>query len=314
MSALTSVIIVSHWSGATIGACLDQVLAAAGNHQVIVADNQSGDDTLMEVRQRLDAQPAGDPDALPARLKLIANDHNRGFASACNQGAAVADGDVLVFLNPDAFVAADSLARLRSLLASRPGLGLLGCRVVDQAGRPSGPQRRREPPWRRSLMSLTGLARFEHRWPALAGIEHPAGLGSMAKAPGEPVDPVDAVNGALMMLPAPVFHAIGGFDKGFRLHAEDLDLCRRVREAGWLVGHASAIVITHIGGVSSRRRPLWVHWCKTRSLWRYFRKHEPQAGPLLRLAVASGLLLRWALAVPAAVLASVRNRLRSGRG
>ncbi|MCK9490288.1 MAG: glycosyltransferase family 2 protein [Xanthomonadales bacterium] len=307
MSALTSVIIVSHWSQATIGACLDRVLAAAGNFQVIVVDNQSGDDTLAQVRQRLDTSPANSRNASPARLKLIANDHNRGFASACNQGAAVADGDVLVFLNPDAFVAADSLARLRQVLDQCPQLGLLGCRVVDQAGRPSGPQRRREPTWRRSLMSLTGLARFEHRWPALAGIE-PAGTVAAATDQAEPVDLVDAVNGALMMLPARVFHAVGGFDEGFRLHAEDLDLCRRVRDAGWQVGHAGAVEITHIGGVSSRRRPLWVQWCKTRSLWRYFRKHEPQAGALLRLVVAIGLVLRWSAAVAAALLAWPRRK------
>lgn len=309
MRALTSVIIVSHWSQATIGRCLDSLLAAAGNLQLIVVDNQSGDGTLAQVRQRLDALPVQQRDAEPAPLLLLANDHNRGFASACNQGAALAAGDVLVFLNPDAFPAADSLARLRRILERQPQVGLLGCRVLDEAGQPSGPQRRREPTWRRSLMSLTGLARFEHRWPALAGIEQPAASPSSGPGGdgGDAVDYVDAVNGALMMLPARVFHAVQGFDEGFRLHAEDLDLCRRVRDAGWRVAHAAGVAITHIGGVSSRRRPLWVQWCKTRSLWRYFRKHQPDAGLVLRLAVAAGLALRLAVSVPAALLAGRRR-------
>lgn len=308
MPALTSVIIVSHWSQATLGACLDQVLAAAGQPQVIVVDNQSGDGTLGQVQRRLQTLASAQGGAGPERLKLIANDHNLGFASACNQGAAAADGDVLVFLNPDAFPTPDSLAHLRALLDERPKMGLLGCRVVDQAGRPSGPQRRREPTWRRSLMSLTGLARFEARWPALAGVEQPA-----TRRRGDAVEQVDAVNGALMMLPAAVFRTVGGFDEGFRLHAEDLDLCRRVREAGWQVGHAGQVQITHIGGVSSRRRPLWVHGCKTRSLWRYFRKHEADAGPVLGTAVAVGLALRWLAGLPAVLVASIRHKRRSRR-
>lgn len=81
-------------------------------------------------------------------------------------------------------------------------------------------------------------------------------------------------------------HQVGGFDAGYRLHAEDLDLCRRVREAGVQVACANDVCVLHLRGVSSRRRPLFVEWHKHRGLWRYFRRFEAaQCAPWQRAAV-----------------------------
>ena len=67
---------------------------------------------------------------------------------------------------------------------------------------------------------------------------------------------------------------------GYRLHAEDLDLCRRVRDAGAVVAVANDVRVVHVRGVSSRSRPLFVEWHKHRGLWRWFRKFEaPHARP-----------------------------------
>jgi GT2 family glycosyltransferase len=288
VAGLTSVVIVSHRSLATLGDCLAAVLASTAPGEVIAGDNGSDDGSAGLLAELAASQP---------RLQVIVNPDNRGFGAACNQGARLATGDALLLLNPDAFVPVDALARLRTVLGLDPAIGLLGCSVVDADGRPHGPQRRREPTWRRSLMSLTGLARLERRWPALAGVERPAPAPMMAVT-----EAVDAVNGAVMLLPTGLFRALGGFDEGFRLHAEDLDLCRRVRDAGRRVAIAPAIAVRHVGGVSGRRRPLWVEWQKTRSLWRYFRKHQPDAGPVVRAVVALGLGLRLLLRAPLLLL------------
>ena len=90
---------------------------------------------------------------------------------------------------------------------------------------------------------------------------------------------MEAVSGALMFLPAVLFVRIGGFDEGYRLHAEDLDLCRRVRQAGYEVLVVNDLAVTHLRGVSSRRRPAWVEWQKHRGMWRYFRKFEAAQTP-----------------------------------
>jgi len=109
---------------------------------------------------------------------------------------------------------------------------------------------------------------------------------------------VDAVSGALMVLPRRLFERIGGFDAGYRLHAEDLDLCRRAREAGAMVAVANDVRVLHLRGVSSRARPLFVEWHKHRGLWRYFRKFEaPRRGPFVRVAVFFAIVLRFPVAI-----------------
>ena len=288
----TTAVVVTHCSATTLEACLRAALSSTAPVEVVVVDNASDDATRLLLAEQQRAEPF---------LTVQLNDDNRGFASACNQGAALARGDALLFLNPDAFVEPDTVRRLRALLAAHPDVGLLGCTVLDEGGRPHGPQRRREPTWRRSLMSLCGLSRLESRWPALAGVEVRTPL------PARELADVDAVNGALMLVPRLVFEQVGGFDEAFRLHAEDLDLCRRIRDAGLRVAMAPEICVTHVGGVSSRRRRFHVEWWKTRSLWRYFRKHDAAAGSRgIAAVIALGLALRLVLKLPLLLLKALR--------
>jgi GT2 family glycosyltransferase len=106
-----------------------------------------------------------------------------------------------------------------------------------------------------------------------------------------------------MLLPRALFAGIGGFDQGYRLHAEDLDLCRRVRLAGASVAVANEVEVLHVRGVSSRRRPLFVEWHKHRGLWRYFRKFEAgRRGLPVRLAVFAMIWGRFPFAVLRAAL------------
>ncbi len=87
------------------------------------------------------------------------------------------------------------------------------------------------------------------------------------------------------------------------LHAEDLDLCRRVRQAGAMVAVANEAEVLHVRGVSSRARPLFVEWHKHRGLWRYFRKFEAaRRGRITRLAVFAMIWGRFPLAALRAAL------------
>jgi GT2 family glycosyltransferase len=112
-----------------------------------------------------------------------------------------------------------------------------------------------------------------------------------------PVQPVDAVSGALMLMPRALFTRLGGFDSGYRLHAEDLDLCRRARQSGARVGVANDVQVMHVRGVSSRARPVFVEWHKHRGLWRYFQKFEAARRSLpTRAAVFALVWLRFPVA------------------
>jgi len=279
---LTSVIIVAADSGAGPAECIRRVLESTTAVEAVVVDNASTDGSVDAVASHW---------AHDARVRIVRNAQNLGFGSGCNRGAAIARGDALLFLNPDCVVAPDTLARLRA--ASEPTLGLLGVDIVDATGAPEPASRRRDPLFRRAFMALTGLARFEGRWPALAGVALPPASNR------PPIEDVDAVSGALMYLPRAAFDRVGGFDEGYFLHAEDLDLCRRVRDAGMRVACVNAIKVVHGKGGSSRHRPLFVARHKHRGLWRWFVKFDPAArNPLLRTAVWIGLWSHFAALLP----------------
>jgi GT2 family glycosyltransferase len=279
-SGLTSVVIVAADSGPALVECVAGVLAGSAPVEVMVVDNASRDQSVDAVASR----HSGD-----ARVRIVRNAHNLGFGSGCNRGAAVAAGDALLFLNPDCEIAADVVLRLRAQLNS--DIGVLGVGIVNPDGTPEPASRRRDPTLRRSLMTLTGLARFEALSPLFAGVTLPP--------PGHGLEPVDAVSGALMLVPRAVFDQIGGFDEGYFLHAEDFDLCRRVRDSGFRVACDNSITVKHGKGGSSRHRPLFVARHKHRGMWRWFAKFDPAArNPLLRAVVCAGLWLHFVAQAP----------------
>ncbi|QNH18302.1 glycosyltransferase family 2 protein [Xanthomonas sp. SS] len=245
-----AVVVVTYESGSTIDACLQRLRAAADVAQIRVVDNASRDDTLAIVqRHALEDR----------RVRFVANPDNPGFASACNQGAAASDAPWLAFVNPDLMVEADTLALLRAQVAAL-GDALLGVEQVDEHGRADAAVRRRDPDF-------------------AAMLRHPLAGSRLAVTvdPAQPLQRVDAISGALMLLPRALFNRIGGWDAGYRLHAEDLDLCRRARQAGATVAVCNRLRVLHVRGVSSRKRPWFVEWHKHRGLWRYFRKFEAPA-------------------------------------
>jgi N-acetylglucosaminyl-diphospho-decaprenol L-rhamnosyltransferase len=265
-----SVVVVSHNSGAALADGVHALLAQRTAIEVILVDNASVDGSV----ERLPADP---------RLAIERNPDNRGFARACNQGAKRARAEVLLFLNPDCLLPADAIERLLHHLRAEAGLGVLGAQLLDPDGSPQAAARRRTPTPGRALRLALGLPR--------AAIE-PASAAARAT-----LEPVDAVSGALMLMPRAAFDAVGGFDEGYVLHCEDLDLCRRVLQHGYRIALANDVRVTHLKGTSSRRRPVWVEWQKHRGMLRYFRKFDAAASPRwMRLAVPLAVWARFPLA------------------
>ncbi len=248
------VVIVAHNSGPLLTECVERVLANEACGEVVVVDNASSDRSIETVRAIVDR-----------RLRVEVLPDNRGFAVACNRGAALTAAPWLLFLNPDALLKDDTLSRLLQIVRADAGIGLLGADVRDARGQREAAARRSDPTLGRLI--ATQLARL----PGLAAM---ARHGLERSVRDEALSDVDAVSGALMLLSRRMFERVGGFDEGFFLHAEDLDLCRRVRASGDRVVVANAIAVTHAQGTSSRSRPYFVVWHKHRSLWRYFSKHE----------------------------------------
>ena len=273
-------IVVSYQSAETIDECLLRLRGADGVGAIRVVDNGSGDGT-MEIVQR---HATRDP-----RVHFIANPDNPGFAIACNQGAEDLPRTNgirwLAFVNPDCLVETDTLATLRAHAIASGREVLLGADLVDETGERDAAARRRDPDFGAMLASLG------------RGAASAAQLG-VALNDAQALQPVDAISGALMLVPRELFERLRGFDAGYRLHAEDLDLCRRARDAGALVAVANDVRVVHIRGVSSRSRPLFVEWHKHRGLWRYFSKFEAQRRSMpVRAGVFAAIWLRFPVAV-----------------
>ncbi|SKA20063.1 glycosyltransferase [Novilysobacter spongiicola] len=285
-------VVVSHQSASTLDACLLRLRAATGMGAIRVVDNQSNDGSLEILHRHASADP---------RVRFIGNPDNPGFAVACNQGATdvavtAADCRWLAFVNPDCLVDADTLSRLRTL-AGDTGDFLLGADLVGEDGVRDPAARRRHPDFGAMLGAIAGRV-------GRVGGDARTGMAIPADDRVE-LQPVEAISGALMFMPRPLFERIEGFDEGYRLHAEDLDLCRRATQAGANIAVANRVRVVHVRGVSSRSRPLFVEWHKHRGLWRYFRKFEAQRrGAWVATAVFLAIWLRFPIA-------AVRARWRS---
>ncbi len=275
----TGVVIVNYNAGNWLPRCVEAVAESAGPVEIIVVDNASTDDSV----ERLCA-------ALPmaARVEVVRNTANTGYARACNQGAAQTEAFTLVFLNPDCIVESDTLAILRRALDEDSRAGLAGALILDPGGSEQRAVRRRLPTPGRALSTLSGLERL--------------GVGGINAAsdplPAHPVE-VEAVSGALLCLRRQAFDAVGGFDEDYFLHCEDLDLFVRLRAGGWKLLLVPAARAMHGLGVSSASAPLRAWWYKHLGMHRFYRRHlaTQQSWPVPWLVLA-GIWLRWALLMP----------------
>jgi GT2 family glycosyltransferase len=268
-----AVVVVNYHTGPVLGDCLRRALRCPEVAELVLVDNGSApgeiDALLAEINDR--------------RVLRIDLPTNPGFAIACNQGGRLAHSPWLLFLNPDCLLECDSLARLGTVALAHEGLGALGALLVDTQGRPEPASLRRDPMPGRAIASALGLDRFD----AIEGVPVAIPYGA-----SEPIQG-DAISGALMLVRREAFNATRGFDEGYFMHGEDLDLCRRMRELGFTIWIDPRVKVVHLKGVSSRRHPVRVLMAKHRGLLRYFEKFDaPRIAWPLRVLIRLGALGR----------------------
>ncbi len=208
---------------------------------------------------------------------------NIGFGAACNRGATLAAGDLLIFLNPDCFPDPDALTRIRDCFASGGRIGACGGLLLDFDGREQLGSRRHDPTLIRcvgkAVRQTTGLTLA----PTFDRIDEPL--------PGNPCE-MDAVSGACLAVRREIFEEIGGFDESFFLHFEDLDLCRVIRGRGYEVRFVPKAIFYHYQGASGGVSDRSLQHHKVRSLARYLGKHSNAPKPVEKVfALFSSILL-----------------------
>lgn len=255
-SASIAAIVVSYRTGPALQACLE-ALTQCSTDEIIIADNGNADDEAVFIDAFI-AEHAG------AAL-LVRGQGNVGFAAACNSAARAANADVLAFVNPDAVLLPNALGQMAAVLEGISGPAIVGGDLRDAAGRPDrGARRERLTLWR-GFVSFTGLSRLGRVLPAFRDFhQHNDSM------PTTPLD-TPTVSGALMVMRRKDFLALGGFDEGYFLHVEDIDLCRRAADAGWRVVFAPGPHGVHYRSTSAVPGAVIARH-KARSFRRYFRK------------------------------------------
>lgn len=282
------VVVVSYNSADDLRTCVPSV-TAEGVGAVVVVDNDSTDDSLAVAR------------ALGA--EAVPSGGNIGYGGAVNVGAATAAASalpLLFVLNPDCVVAEGAVGALVARLDAEPSLGVVGPRVEYPDG--SIQQSCRTFP-------SVGTA-AAHGFLGLVWKDNPVSRRyTMADFDHRSYRHVDWVSGAAMLLRRSAFDDVGGFDPGYFMYVEDVDLCWRLREAGWATGFDPAGTVRHAQGTSSGAAPYRLLRAHHASMLRFERRRRGGHGGPVMLLVTVGVGLRFCAAVVRAAVTRAFSRV-----
>jgi GT2 family glycosyltransferase len=196
---------------------------------------------------------------------LVANAENRGFPAANNQGIDLAAGRHVMLLNPDTEIVGDALATLVAYADEHPGVGMVGPQLLNPDGSVQSSRRR---------FPTLATALFESTWLEALAPRRVLERYYVQDRPDDVIQEVDWITGAAMLARREAVEEVGGLDEGFFMYSEELDWCRRFRDAGWRIVYLPTAQIVHHVGKSSEQVVAARHVHFQTSKVRYFRKHH----------------------------------------
>jgi GT2 family glycosyltransferase len=288
MPGLTSVVLVSYHTGPVLFQAIKSVLAQTAPVELCLVDNGNPPGAMAAIRSMALVDP---------RIRFISGHGNIGYSRGCNLGARAAQGEFILILNPDSMMPPDAVAGLKAHAAKLKSPFMIGARLLDEQGQDQRGCRRALLTPRTALIEALHLGRF---FPS-------ARLNYTLEPIPETLSPIPAISGAFMFLPREDYWNCGGFDEGYFLHVEDLDLCLRFRRQGGEIYFAPDIVVTHIGGTSDATSG-FVEKHKARGFMRYFHKNFSEDYPAaLLLALYAAV---WCRAGVKTLSGMAKRRLR----
>lgn len=228
-----SVVVISYRTPELLCRCFEAIQQSEGiTYEIVAVDNASHDGTVPLVKQRFPG------------VQLLESDRNLGFGAAHNVAFRHCRGKYIVLVNSDAFVKPDTLRRAVDLMKANPTIGIGGVKLIGFDGRLQHGARQ-FPSLLNMFLTITGLAA---RWPDSQF------FGKADRTWADPDEPaaVDWVPGAFMIIPRELLEQVGYFNEKYFLYYEEIELCRRVKQAGYGIQYWPELTVVHKGGESAR--------------------------------------------------------------
>lgn len=232
-----SIIIVNWNSQVYLKQCIASIVDAKckSQYEIVVIDGGSFDGCGEMLQQ------------FYPHVRFIQSDRNLGFAKANNVAFKASRGDLVLFLNPDTEVVGPAIDILRDQLEQLPKAGVIGCKLLNADGSVQTSCIQSFPTILNQLLNsevLMALFPKSRLW----------GMKPLFSTSNEPAE-VEVLSGACMMIRRALFEQIGQFSEDYFMYAEDLDLCFKVRQAGYKNYYVPDATILHFGGGSTQQRP-----------------------------------------------------------
>ena len=222
--------------------------------EVIVVDNASGDDSLSKLE-----------DCFKDKVKFIASSENKGFAAGNNQALSIAEGKYVLLLNSDTIIWENTLENIYDYMENHNDVGAAGCRVVLENGDLDKACKRSFPNVKNSFFRLFHI-------PTNSEDDNY----NLNDLPDGEVYEIDCLTGAFMFIRKEALDEVGFLDETFFMYGEDIDLCFRIKKAGWKIIYYGKSKITHLKGASSKKQKSKLIYEFYHAMYIYYKKHHAE--------------------------------------
>jgi len=266
-----SIIIVNWNTKDLLRDCLNSVIeqTAKADYEIIVVDNNSTDGSIDMVKSEF------------KEAVLIENSKNLGFARANNRGIKVSKGRYVCLVNSDIILLDNCLDKLVSFMESNPRAGMAGPRILNGDMTLQYSCRHFPSIWNNLCQSI-GLNHIFPKSPFFSDW-------IMNYWNHDSTRDVDALSGCLWIIRREALDDIGLLDEEFFIYGEDLDFCKRMRNANWDVSFYPEAQAIHLGGASSAAAPIKFYLEMQKADLQYWRKRHGISG---KISYAAIILLR----------------------
>ena len=230
--------------------------------EVILVDNASSDDSAEKLKKHF-----------KNRVSFIESPSNNGFAAGNNLALKIAKGKYQLLLNSDTIVWKDTLESIYNYMESHSDVGACGCQVLLKSGELDKACKRSFPNVKNSFFRLFHVP------------NNSKDDNYNLDLPDDGIYEIDCLTGAFMFMRKEALDEVGFLDETFFMYGEDIDLCYRIKKAGWKIIYYGESKITHFKGQSSKKQKSKLIYEFYHAMYIYYKKHHAEESNFITNAV-----------------------------